>query len=474
MASVSSLGSGSGLDLQGLLTKLMAAEQAPLTLLNKREAKFQASISALGSLKGGLASLQNAAAALTPDSTKTATAKFSTYQASIADSTIATVAASSSAVAGSYSLEVTALATAQRQALGTTYGATDPVIDFGDNATRTLTLTKGSGASASSVDITLDSTKNTLADLRNAINKAAAGVSAVIVTGADNKQNLLLTATDTGTANAITLSGDASFVNPAGGSAIAASSAFNTTQAATDASAKINGIPVSASGNTLTTAVDGLTINLQKTNIGSPTTITLTRDYSTLKGALNTLVKNYNDLNSTMASLGGYDAAAKSAGALNGDSTLRGAQSQVRSVLQKVPASLSGAPYQYLSDIGISVDKTGVMSLDNAKLQKAIDTNFGAVAELAGAYGSSFKTVTDNLLSSSGSVSTKIDGINRSVALIDKQRDALNVRLTAIEKQYRAQFTALDSAIASMQNTSSYLTQQLQGIANITNFNSNK
>ena len=78
------------------------------------------------------------------------------------------------------------------------------------------------------------------------------------------------------------------------------------------------------------------------------------------------------------------------------------------------------------------------------------------------------------MLSSSGSVSTKIDGINRSVALIDKQRDALNVRLTAIEKQYRAQFTALDSAISSMQSTSTYLTQQLAGIANITNYNSNK
>ena len=473
MASVSSLGSGSGLDLTGLLTKLMSAEQAPLTLLNTREAKFQASISALGSLKSGLASLQTAAAALSPDLTKTATAKFSTYQASIADSSIASVSASGSAVAGSYSLEVTALATAQRQTLGTTYGATDPVIDFGGNATRTLTLTQGSGASARSVDITLESTKNSLGDLRDAINKAAAGVSAVIVTGADNKQNLVLTTTDTGTAKAVTLSGDASFVDPGGGAAIAASNAFNTTQAASDASAKINGIAVSASGNTLTTAVDGLTINLLKTNAGSPTTITLARDNSTLKGALTTFVKNYNELNSTMASLGSYDATTKSAAALNGDTTLRGAQSQVRGVLQKVPASLSGAVYQHLSEIGISADKAGVLSIDNAKLQKAIDTDFGAVAELVGAYGNSFNSVTTNLLSSSGTISTKIDGINRSVALIDKQRDALNVRLTAIEKQYRAQFTALDSAIASMQNTSSYLTQQLTGIANITNYNSN-
>ena len=164
----------------------------------------------------------------------------------------------------------------------------------------------------------------------------------------------------------------------------------------------------------------------------------------------------------------------RSAGALNGDSTLRTAQSQVRGVLSSVPNALAGAAYRSLGDIGITLDKTGALSIDNAKLQKAIDNNFTAVANVVGTYSSSFKTVTDNLLGVTGSIATRTSGINSMVASLDKQRDALSVRLTAIEKQYRAQFTALDSAVASMQSTSSYLTQQLQGIANITNFNSNK
>ena len=472
MASIASLGTGSGLDLESIVSKFMTVEKQPLLVLNKREASFQASISSLGSLKGALSSLQTAASTLTPAIGQTATAKFSTYQASIADSTIASVTTSGSAVAGSYSLEVTALATTQTQSLKNIYGASEQVIDPSGGST--LTLTKGSGPSATSVDITLDSTQTTLADLRDAINKASAGVSAVIVTDTNSKQHLQLTATDTGIANAVTLSGVkfAAPADPADGSALDASAAFDIKDA-TDAAAKVNGISVSGSGNTLNGAVDGLTINLLKTNAGSPTTITLTRDTSTLKSSLNALVKAYNDLNSTMSSLGSYDATTKVAGALNGDATLRSAQSQVRSVFGSVPGPLSGAAYQRLSDIGISVGKTGALSIDSAKLQKALDTNFTAVANVVGTYGSSFKTTTDNLLSASGTIASRTDGLNRSITDVSKRREALNLRLTNIEKQYRAQFTALDTALASMQSTSGYLTQQLAGIANITNFNSN-
>lgn len=473
MASISSLGTGSGIDLEGMITKLMTVERAPLTAINKREASYQANITALGSLKGALSSLQTAASTLAPGIGQSASAKIATYQATVADTTIASVTASSTAVAGSYTLEVSALATAQQQSLNNLYAATDKVLDpAGGN---TLTLTKGSGASATTTTVSIDSATATLADLRDAINKSGAGVSAVIVTDADSKQHLQLTATDTGTANAVTLSGVkfAAPSNGADGSAVDASAAF-TVQNATDAAAKINGISVATSGNTLTNAVDGLTIKLLKTNTGSPTTISVTRDTAPLRSNLNTLVRAFNDLNSTMASLGSYDPNTKVAGALNGDSTLRTAQSQVRGVLSSVPNALAGAAYRSLGDIGITLDKTGALSIDNAKLQKAIDNNFTAVANVVGTYSSSFKTVTDNLLGVTGSIATRTSGINSMVASLDKQRDALSVRLTAIEKQYRAQFTALDSAIASMQNTSSYLTQQLTGIANITNYNSNK
>ena len=110
MASVTSLGVGSGLDLQGMLTKLMQVEQQPLTLLQNKQASYQSKISALGTLQSSLAALQTAAAGLTPSSTQTATEKFSSYSASVADTTIASASAAKGAVAGSYSLEVSSLA----------------------------------------------------------------------------------------------------------------------------------------------------------------------------------------------------------------------------------------------------------------------------------------------------------------------------------------------------------------------------
>ena len=114
MAGISSLGVGSGLDLEGLVTSLMKAEQQPLLSLQKKEASYNSRISALGSLKSSLASLQTAATALTPGAGQTASDKFATYSATIADSAIASTTAGTGAVAGSYSLEISSLAKAQR------------------------------------------------------------------------------------------------------------------------------------------------------------------------------------------------------------------------------------------------------------------------------------------------------------------------------------------------------------------------
>jgi flagellar hook-associated protein 2 len=211
MTTISSAGVGSGLNIESIVTALMSVEKQPLNNLEKRQNTYESKISALGTLKGALSSLQTAAKALTPAGAQSATAAFSGFKANLADSTIATASATSAAVAGTYSIEVGALATNQRLALGKTYDAGAAVLDFGTDTSRTLTLTKGGTA----VDITLDTSQNTLAGVRDAINKASAGVNATIITDASGKQNLLLSATDGGTANAVSISGTAAFIDPA-------------------------------------------------------------------------------------------------------------------------------------------------------------------------------------------------------------------------------------------------------------------
>ncbi|MCK6389103.1 flagellar filament capping protein FliD [Zoogloea sp.] len=461
MTTISSAGVGSGLNIESIVTALMSVEKQPLTNLEKRQTSYESKISALGTLKGALSSLQTAAKALTPASTQTATAAFSGFKATLADSTIATATTTSAAVAGTYSVEVGALATNQRLALGKTYDAGAAVLDFGSDTSRTLTLTKGGTA----VDITLDSSQNTLAGVRDAINNASAGVSATIVTDTSGKQNLLLTATDGGTANAVSISGTATFIDPANpGSPIAASSAFNQTQAATDASVKIQGISIATSGNKITDAIDGVTLEINKTGT---TNLTVARDNTDLKSKLETFVNAYNSLNSSIKSLGAYNSATKTAAALNGDSTLRSVQSQVRTALTSVPADLASNPLKTLSDIGISFQPDGSLKLDSTKFEKAASTNFSATANVIGAFGNTLKTTTTDLLATNGVIASRSDGLSSSVKALDRQMEAMENRLTIIEKNYRARFTSLDTTMTSMSTTSSYLNQQLTLLSNM-------
>ncbi|WP_374480008.1 flagellar filament capping protein FliD [Zoogloea sp.] len=462
MATISSAGIGSGLNVESLVTGLMSIERQPLSQLQKQQSSYQSKISAIGTLKSALSSLQTAAKALTPSAGQTATASFSAYKATFADSTIASATTSNSAVAGTYSIDVTSLATNQRLALNTTYAAGARALTFGADSSRTLTISLASGSTST---INLDSSQNTLAAVRDAINNANAGASATIVTDTTGKQNLLLTATTGGTANKVTLGGTATFVDPANyvdennpGTPIAAGSAFTQTQAATDAVVKIQGVSIATSGNTIANALDGINLTVSKT--GS-TTLTVSRDTSDLKDKLNTFVTAYNNLNSSIKSLGAYDATTKTAAVLNGDTSLRTIQSQVRAALTGTPASLSSNAYKTLSSLGISFQSDGSLTVDSTKFDKAANTDFSAVATAIGAYGSALKTTTTDLLGTGGVISSRTDGLTASTKSISKQIDALNNRLTIIEQTYRAQFTALDTTMASMNTTSTYLTQQL-------------
>ena len=210
---ISSAGLGSNLDVNGIISQLMALEQAPLTALAKKEAALQAKISALGSLKGALSAVQTAASALIPPAGTTALQKFSVYRTAVADTAIASASASSTAIAGTYSLEVTALAQAQRlvsQQSGAYTSSTSPLASQG-----TLRLASGSTATGSFVetsakDIDFTAAGKTLGDLRDAINSANLGVSATIITTTNagvSRAQLILSGNTPGQSNVFKLSG---------------------------------------------------------------------------------------------------------------------------------------------------------------------------------------------------------------------------------------------------------------------------
>ncbi len=452
---LSSAGVGSNLDVNSIVSQLMALEQKPLTALAKKESALQTKISALGSLKSALSSLQSAASALVPATGSSALQKFSVFNASFADSTIATASTTSSAVAGTYNLSNVVLATAQQVRKS---GITVPA------EAGTLSIQIGTGAA---VNVNIDA-GSSLANVTSAINAANAGVSAAIINDG-TADHLVLTANSTGEANTIKVTGTGT--GWSGGAfdfnGIDTNNGWAQSAPAHDATLTINNIDVTSASNTLTTAISGITLNLTK---AGSTTLTLTRDTSSVTAGINAFVKAYNDFNSTAAGLGSYNATTKTAGSLNGDSTLRSAQSSVRSLVGGIPDGMAGADFQRLSDIGVRLQKDGSLLVDSAKLSAAITKNISGVANLVSATGSAFKAATEGLVGTDGAIVSRTLGLTDSIKRIEKQYEAVEFRLTQIEARYRKQFSSLDTLLSNMNQTSTYLTQQL---ANLSNLNKN-
>jgi flagellar hook-associated protein 2 len=403
---LSSPGLGSNLDVNGIISKLMTVESQPLQKLAKKEASYQAQLSAYGSLSGALSSFQGTVNGLASLS------KFQALSATPADSTILSASASSSAAAGSYSVNVATLAQAQSvyaagqasttAAIGSG-ASTTLTFQFGSISGGTLTNGKYTGAtftqdaSRASGTVTIDSSNNTLEGIRDAVNAANIGVSATIINdGSATPNRLVFTSKTSGATSAmkIAVSGDATLdsllaYDPAG--------TQNLTQSvvAQNATATINGIAVSSSTNTLTSAIQGVTLNLAK--VGA-TNLTVARDTSAVQSAVQSFVNAYNQLDKTLKSLNAYDAQTKQAGPLQGDYTVALIQSQIKSTLSS-PLTGVGGSLTSLSQIGVSFQKDGTLALDTAKLNTAMSSNFLDVGGLFAPMG----RTTDSLVSFSSS-----------------------------------------------------------------------
>lgn len=395
---LSSPGLGSGLDVGSLVSQLMALERRPLTALASKEAKYQAQLTAYGSLKGALSSFQTAVAALASP------AIFSAARASIADSAVATVSASSAATAGSYSLEVQTLAQAHKLKSGGFAETSDIVgtgtltIQFGTYSTGSFTLNPDKAAAT----ISIDSGKSSLAGVRDAINAANAGVSASIINdGSGNR--LVIASKDTGVANALKITvadDDLGNTDNSGLSQLAydASTGGTTnlsqTVAAQNASAVIDGIAISKSSNTISDAIEGVTLTLLKENTPSATTFSVSRDTAGVQTSVQSFVKAYNDLNKTVTDLSKYDAANKKASLLTGEATIRSLQSQLRGVFN-TSLSTAGGGLSTLSEIGIAFQADGTLKLDTARLNTVLNDPTKDLSTLFAAVGKP----TDSLVS---------------------------------------------------------------------------
>jgi flagellar hook-associated protein 2 len=461
--SISSAGVGSGLDVESIVTKLMAIERAPVDRLQTQASTIQTKISAFGQLQSAVSTFRDASLALTRASTWGVTTASST------DATAISATTGDGAVAGNYAISVGELAKTE-SAVSRTFATADELVGAG-----TLRVEIGSfgqagfapqpNLAAANIDI---SPTDTLATVRNKINAAGAGVSAVIVNDATGLR-LVISSTNPGTGNVFRLSGDggaADFQYEPG-----AASAMTQTQAAADAQVTINGLSVTTSGNRLTDTIQGLTINLNKAN--SSAQISVVQDNESLKKSVQAFVDGYNALGKMLATQTKYDETTKKAGTLQGDSTAVGLQRQLRNIVTgDSPAS---SVFKNLNSVGITLQKDGTLKVDDAKLTSALNGN---PAELKKMFSASVAQVndtdpdlngiatrlrifTDKILSTDGSLTTKTASLNSILSQNQKRQDEFEDRLTLTENRIRAQYTSLDTNMAKMTALNTYITNQV-------------
>ncbi|ASV55935.1 Flagellar hook-associated protein FliD [Lelliottia jeotgali] len=462
MASVSTLGIGSGLKLGDILDSLTTAEKARLTPITKQQTSYTAKLSAYGTLNSALSAFQTANTALNK-----ADLFSSTTTASSSSAFSATTAGG--AIAGKYSISVSQLAQAQTLTTRNTQPDNKTAIATADSK---ITIQQGGDKKPVTIDIS--AANSSLTGIRDAINKAEAGVTASVINVGNGEYRLSITSADTGADNAMTLtvSGDTALQSFMGynGTSTDASNGMLESVTAQNAKLKVNNVDIENSSNTISDALEGITLNLSDTTSGNQT-LTITKDTSKAETALKAWVDAYNTLQDSFASLtkytavdAGTDAQDTSNGALIGDSTLRTIQTQLKGMLS---SSAGGTTIKTLSQIGITTDpKTGKLELDSDKMKTALTNNAAGVKDLVVGDGKTTgitTTMGSNLtswLSSKGIIQAAKDGVSKTLNNLTEQYNSTSDRIDALVAQYKAQFTQLDVMMSKLNTTSDYLTQQ--------------
>lgn len=480
MASITSLGVGSGLDISGLTQQLVDAERAPTEQrLDRREESVTAKVSALGSIKSALADFQDTLFDL-----KLQTTFIGTQKATSSNDSLVTATAAFEAEENSYQVEVLSVAQQHRMASdisagydsSTTFGAT-----AGDNLKIDLGSFAGGTFSGDSFEVDLG-TARTLSGIASAINQASEnpGVTAKVLTNANGNQSLVIEADESGSDQVIRLSTDAGagdlqdlvngFATTNTGVTIDYSAANDGSDL--DAQIKFDGVELSSHTNTFEDIVTGVTLDVLQAEIGTESTLTIEKEDTTssVTEKLQAMVDAYNTMmTDTINPLVEYDQETQSAGALMGDSMARTLISQITNTLFRPVEGLEG-DFNSVGAIGIELNRDGTVSLDSSRLAEVLSGE-GGKEQLAELFASTdgvskqLDSLVYDYTKFDGAIKNQLTSLNAQQDTIDLERDELDTRMESIETRYLKQFIAMDQMVYQLQSTSDQLTQALANLS---------
>lgn len=463
---ISSPGLASGIDVQGIVAKLVALERAPLAPLQQQAAGFQSKLSIYGTLKSMVSALGDAAAKLADvkswDLVRGGTTAPDKVGITVSPGTVPT----------SMSVEVQALAKAQSN-------ASVAVANNAPVGSGTLSIQIGSwgtgdfvAGSAAAVGVTVEA-GDTLTTIASKINSADAGVSATVLRDASGER-LLVRSKSTGEdlGFRIQTTDDDGVNNDANGlSRLAFDGAggvfhgMSLSQAGSNAQATVNNVPISSASNAVKDALPGITLNLQQVTT-APVELTVTNDKDGMRKNIQAFVDAYNTINNMLATATKYDPDTKVAGSLQGDSTAVGLQNALRNMMRSVTP---GGEYTRLLDIGLEIKTGGTLSIDNSKLDAALDNPAGLKAlfttssssPTARGFGLKLDAFADGLLSTDGLLTGRTEALNGSIRRNGQEQDKVTERAARAEVRLLAQYNAMDAAVGKLSGLNAFVAQQI-------------
>lgn len=449
------VGIGSGLNASDMISQIMMAERVTYSRMQQQEQSYQSKISAYGELKNSISNFQKSMEDLSSMD------KFSVYKTTVNEEDDVEVSTNAQASPGSYTLEVSQLATSHKVSSNTSFA--DSTASTG--ATGTIDITVGD----ESFEVEINSPNDSLVDIRNAINNANdnIGVKASIMNVDDGEGNtvsrLVLTSTETGAENQIS-------VSDVSGNVASTLDITNTMQEAKDAVFTLDGFAITRPSNNVTDAIDGLTLELKEAN-NKPVIINVTRDTDAVIDNVQKFVDSYNEVFKTIDKLSYYDLNTKDANRKNNgdlwdETGLTQLSISFRRTLSE-PASGAGR-IQFLSEVGITARTNKddpALKLNKDTLEDAIKNDFDEVARLFAddptGVAVRFNALAEETLGDDGLITLRTDSLNSSVRDLGDRMEREEDRLQEVEARYYDEFMRLDSAMTKFNSLQNYLVQTL-------------
>lgn len=465
MASITSTGIGSGLDINSIVTQLADIERLPLKALETKAASLQTKLSVYGQIQSRLASLQDAADALGKASTWASSTALST------DASAVSVTSTEGAAPMQADIEVQQLARGQASASAVV--ATDTKVSDG-----ALNIQQGSWATGAfvpngvAISIDIADGTNTLKAIAASINNSTtAGLQAVVLRDASGER-LLLRSSTTGATSGFNLqlkdaqganSTELSFIAPA------------PDRRAADAKFTIDGVSMTSASNTVPKALPGMSLKLAKVT-SAPVNVSIAQDNAAIKKKMQAMVDAYNAVQELLASSTKYNPGTATAGNLQSDQTAVGLMHGMR---RAINTSYSGLPLQRAQDVGISIAAGGTLKLDSTKLTTALDkledikALFSTGANGVDGLGKVLGAFAKNALASSGQVGLRTTALQDALKRNGTEQERVTARADRAEARLFRTYNAMDTKMGQLNAMNAYVTQQMTALTNNT-INNNK